>query len=300
MITKEYISKKAADKGFAAAYCCAPDVVDGVPESVKTLVLLLRAYQPHDDLVDAFYIAKNESYDEAGKMLLEIVHEREIGVHMLSNHRLKPFATERIGLSRGMNTLNYHAEFGSKFCMELIGLEEEIEGETLPESKAALSCANCGRCMQACPGGAITSEGFIKEKCIRFYMMSGKPIPEHLRPFIGAQGGSYAVIGCDVCQRVCPGNAEMEKLRSKNAQAPFTLEELLTCNQATLEYFGALYGHNYANRNRILSQAALAAGNSGDEKYLPVLEALTRSPSATVSEHARWAVENLQKSKKNY
>ena len=160
--------------------------------------------------------------------------------------------------------------------------------------KAHLRCAECRRCMQACPGGAITENGFVKEKCIRFYMMGGKPMPEHLRGYVGT--GSYGVIGCDICQRVCPGNMKAEALRS--AETEFSIEELLVCSQETLARFGALYGRNYAIRNRVIAQAILAAANSGDMKYLPMIEALKSSSSPLLQEYVAWAIEkmtNLQK-----
>ena len=293
MITREYIRNLAADMGFAACFCL-PENTEDAPENIKSLVLLLKSYVPHNGLVDAFYPAKNQSYFDALKMMKRIEADCGVKAQLLSNLKLKPIATHGAGLTRGRNTINYHGEFGSKFCMELLGLEEEIFGEELPVPKTKLDCAACKRCMHACPGGAITEDGFVKEKCIRYYMMSGKAMPEHLRPYVG--NGSYSVIGCDICQRVCPGNERMEKKRGEDAA--FSLEELLICTPETLERFGALYGRNYANRNRIIAQAVLATANSGDMRYLPMIEALKDSPSALVREHVVWAIEkmtNLQK-----
>lgn len=296
MITKEYISHLAAEMGFTAACFCLPEIADEAPEGVKSFVLLLRSYAPKEGLVDAFYVAKNESYREAQALMAEL-EQQGIKTWLLSNLRLKPIATRAVGLARGFNTINYHGDFGSKFCMELIGLDVIPKGESKPPKKAQLSCAACQRCIKACPGGAITEAGFIKERCIRFYMMSGKPMPEELRPYIGVKGGSYAIIGCDLCQRVCPGNMAMEDKR-KPAENDFTLEEMLDPAAETLERFGALYGRNYAIRNRIIAQALLAAGNSGDIKYLPKILQLQESPSPLVREHAQWAekrMKNLQK-----
>jgi len=300
VITEKYINKKAAGHGFSAAYCCLPHEADGVPQNVKSLVLLLRAYHPQNGLVDAFYQAKQASYTAAAQMCLEISKETGIQTFGLSNHKLKPIATQRLGLARGLNTLNYHPEFGSKFCMELIGFSDDIENETWPRERAVLSCASCERCVKACPGGAITKNGFIKENCIRFYMMNGKPIPEHLRPFIGVKKGSYAIIGCDICQRVCPGNAQQEEKRLQMDAEAFKLEEMLRCSPETRERFGKLYGYNYDIRNRIISQALLAAGNSGKEKYLPLIEPYLQSKSAVVQEHAAWAVEKIKNLQNNY
>ena len=61
--------------------------------------------------------------------------------------------------------------------------------------------------------------------------------------------------------------------------------------------FAALYGKNYAIRNRIIAQALLAAGNLGDPAYLEEIKALTQSTSALVAEHARWAKEKIEKNR---
>ena len=298
MITREYISKKAADKGFSAAYCCAPLPEDRAPEGVKTFILLLRAYQAQDGLVDAFYPASNAAYHAAHALAEEIKQECETQTWVLSNLHLKPICTRAPGFARGLNTLNYRKEYGSKFCLEMIGLSEAVSDEEKADSYV-LPCETCRRCMQACPGGAISPDGFVKEKCIRFYMLNGKPMPEHLRPYIGAEQGSYAVLGCDICQRVCPGNAQTEAMRD-TGKYEFTLEELLQCTPETLQRFGEIYGRNYAVRNRIIAQALLAAGNSGDLKYLPYIEVLRASASPAVQEHAAWAAENIKKIQNNY
>ena len=215
--------------GFTAACFCAPVPEDEAPEGVKCFVLLLKSYCPQDGLTDAFYIAKNESYT-AVKQLAHHLEEMGIGAFLLSHLHLKSIASRCIGLQQGRNTLHYHEKYGSKFCLELLGIDVTPEGFEEKKSQTPLSCESCNRCALACPGGAITEKGFEKEKCIRFYMIGGKPMPLHLRDFVGTESGSYAMIGCDICQRVCPQNRKMEALRTAENQPPFTLEELLLCS----------------------------------------------------------------------
>lgn len=100
------------------------------------------------------------------------------------------------------------------------------------------------------------------------------------------------VIGCDICQRVCPYNALPERERQDTDE--FTLAELLACAPDTMERFATLYGRNYAIRNRVIAQALLAAANSGDTAFLPQIMALENSPSPAVAEHARWAATKLK------
>ena len=184
--------------------------------------------------------------------------------------------------------------------MELLGLSAEVEAAPADPcyDQDQLPCASCGKCAQACPGGAITSKGFIKERCIRYYMLSGKPMPEPLRPYIGIENGARAIVGCDICQRVCPANRQIEKQRT--LEDDFTLADMLRCDQQTLSKFAELYGRNYAIRNRIIAQALLAAGNTGDPAYLEQIKPYLQSNSALVADHARWAQKKIEKKEKIY
>ncbi len=287
--TEEKICKQAAVYGFTAAFCFAPEEQDGAPDGCRTLILLIRAYQPGGQLVDHFYPASNEAYHQAQAFvrLLSV----DMNAWPLSNLRLKPICTRQPQFGRGMNTLNYLPEIGSRFSLEMIGISEKAE--TIVNTDWNLKCASCKKCMFSCPTGAIREDGFVRERCLRNYMLSGKAVPEEYRPYYGTANGAMGIIGCDICQRVCPYNAQIEKKRSQADE--FTLPELLMCNSSTLDLFGTLYGRNYAIKNRVIAQALLAAGNSGDNALLTCITPLKESQSAAVAEHAAWAERKLSK-----
>lgn len=299
---EETICKQAAVYGFTAAYCFAPLPQDEAPEGCKTLILLVRAYCPGGRLVDAFYPASNAAYHQA-KAFAQLLAQ-DMQVWPLSNLRLKPICTRQPQFGRGMNTLNYLPDIGSRFCLEMIGTSEIIEpnhkiiNQSNKNTDWNLKCADCQRCLHACPTGAITPQGFVRENCLRNYMLSGKPAPEHMRTYYGVNGGAMGVIGCDVCQRVCPYNALPERARCD--EDAFSLRALLQCDADTLSRFAALYGRNYAIRNRILAQALLAAGNSCDAALLADIAPLKDSASAAVAQHAAWAETKLKNLKKKY
>ena len=292
-LTCQTISQLAAEHGFSAAYCFAPLREDGAPEEVRTLVLLTRDYTPGGRLVDHFYPCSNAAYHQDRKLGEKLAADFGVKVWNLSNLRLKPMCRRLAAFGTGLNTLNYLPEIGSRFCLELLGLSEAVDPAPMtPYPDALLPCAHCRRCMTVCPTGAITENGFVKERCIRFHMMNGKPMPEEMRPFIGAEHGAMGILGCDLCQRACPANAQSEKKRTP--EDDFTLEELLSCSQETMEQFSGLYGKNYAIRNRILAQAILAAAHLGEE-YADQIERMKPSHSPAVAEHAAWALEKIKK-----
>lgn len=297
-LTSQMISRLAAEYGFSAAYCFAPLPEDHAPEAVRSLALLVRTYTPGGRLMDRFYPCSNAAYHQARRMAAAISEAYDVQVFPLSSLPLKPMCRRLPAFGTGRNTLNYLPAIGSRFCLELLGFSEDVGATPMqPYAAETLPCAQCMRCAAACPTGAITARGFVRERCIRHHMLSGKPMPEEMRVLIGSEGGARGILGCDICQRVCPANAAVEKERVDTDE--FQLSELLACSSDTLQRFAALYGRNYAIRNRILAQAVLAAYNLEGSCFANILRTLISSPSAPVVEHATWAMQKIEEGQKN-
>ena len=49
-----------------------------------------------------------------------------------------------------------------------------------------------------------------------------------------------------------------------------------------------------AKRQGLVRNACVALGNVGDEIALPALQRITSEPDATLAEHARWAIDQIQ------
>ena len=126
---------------------------------------------------------------------------------------------------------------------------------------------------------------FHRERCIRNWMMVGGEVPEKIRAKMGNR-----LIGCDVCQRVCPHNPPPQG----EAHLAVPLTDLLRQPKETALSLRPLIGVNLTLPNRVLSQSCLLAGCSRDTSLIPLLMPLLHHPSPAVSTHAAWALSRLQ------
>src|SRR6185436_2275852 len=92
-------------------------------------------------------------------------------------------------------------------------LGEVVTTLALPADEPAIDrCGTCTRCIEACPTGAITGPYQLDaRKCISYLTIEHR---EEIEPGLAAQMGEW-ILGCDVCQEVCPWNGK----------APLTGEE---------------------------------------------------------------------------
>lgn len=259
----------------------------------KSIAVLLWPYAPAAQeekgcvFVDGYYFASNAAYHAAKKLEEQLTAAGRFAKANVSYPAREAALRAGMGVI-GQNGMLMTPEYGSRFVIILMATDIVHDA---PDSHESGACLRCGRCAKACPAGAIDENGMSRpERCIRNFMMEGVVAPEHLREKMGMR-----LIGCDICQRVCPMQPKFEAGRTLGLR----LRELATEDQAvfsaSIQKLSGEIGRNAARPQRVRAQAALLAGNSGDTAYLPVLEKWAQMPFEAVAEHARWAKARLLK-----
>ena len=109
--------------------------------------------------------------------------------------------------SYGRNNICYVPGMGSflrlwVFCFDIVCRDDPWRNANLLEA-----CRKCSLCMRHCPTSAITTERFLlrAERCITFHNERSVeiPFPSWIEP-----SWHNSLIGCSLCQTVCPINTK--------------------------------------------------------------------------------------------
>jgi epoxyqueuosine reductase len=201
---------------------------------------------------------------------------------------------ERAGLGFiGKHTNVISRKFGNWIFLSEILTTLELE----PDPPEKNHCGSCTRCITACPTSAIRSPFQLDaRRCISYLTIELKgPIPAELRPAIGNR-----IYGCDDCLAVCPWNkfardGQLMKAHARPDLAEPDLLELLSLDDAAfkLRFNGTPVLRT--KRRGLLRNVCVALGNVGDESALPALNKASADSELLIAEHARWAIEQIQK-----
>lgn len=114
-------------------------------------------------------------------------------------------AAARAGLGViGKNSLLITPRWGSFVFIGLIATDLEIDIAPRPVE----SCIGCGRCISACPGGALSAGGVDVRRCLSDITQRKGELSQTEQALLRAQNTAW---GCDICQLVCPMNEHAER-----------------------------------------------------------------------------------------
>ena len=167
---------------------------------------------------------------------------------------------------RGRNGLIYSDKFGSFFFAGYMLTDLDLEptfyrcgGDVY---NGELNCGNCRLCIGACPGGALRVGGFDYTKCGSYLTQKKGELNDEEKKIIGLN-----LYGCDICQEVCPFNAETDTEAEEITDVESARPELMKIIEMTKNEFDekykntALYWRGMDNLKRN-ARAALKNFNS--------------------------------------
>ena len=168
--------------------------------------------------------------------------------------------------------------------------------DLVPAAAGRDRCGSCSACQDACPTQAFPAPYRVDaRRCISYLTIEHDgPIPVELRRAMGNR-----IYGCDDCLAVCPWNKFADTAARHRAFLPRaelaapSLADLLALDDAGFRQVFAGSPIKRIGRNRMVRNAAIAAGNSGDARFARRLEDLTRDESAMVADAAAWALAEL-------
>lgn len=109
---------------------------------------------------------------------------------------------------RGKNTLLINKKIGSFIFLGELFLNIEIE----PDGPEACHCADCSKCLENCPTGALAEPYLLNAaKCISYLTIELPISPQRLELVTGMVQVGNHLFGCDLCQIVCPYNESVAK-----------------------------------------------------------------------------------------
>jgi epoxyqueuosine reductase len=218
------------------------------------------------------------------------------------------------------NTCLINDQVGSWIFLGVILTTLDLASSLPPgELPPADLCGNCRLCLDACPTEAFPAPYVLDaRRCISYLTIELRGnIPEEFRPAMGR-----AVIGCDICQDVCPWNRkapvtqlvafaprqiaakeENGKEKMENGQHSLFSPELEWLASVTQDDFSRIFRSSAVKRAKwrgLVRNACVALGNSrvlpdsdAHRRIHALLRRLADSDDTLVAEHARWALRQL-------
>ena len=196
----------------------------------------------------------------------------------------KPLAA-KAGLGwQGKHTILVSREHGNWLFLGAMLTTAELE----PDESVQDHCGSCRRCLDVCPTNAFPAPYQLDaRRCIAYLTIEHKG---HIAPEFRAPIGNR-VFGCDDCAAICPWNkfagaaTEIRYAARAETDNP-PLAELLALDDAAFRLRFAGTPIKRTGRDRIVRNALIASGNSGDS--FPASAMSSPSSAITPRSSERW------------
>lgn len=169
----------------------------------SALVALFPYYCGNDEKSLLSMYCRGKDYHIVIKEILnKVANELELQNYKIHSD-IGPSVERKLAVDAGLcfvgkNSMCINKMYGSYFFIGYM-----VCGEEFAFSEPCTDmCLNCGKCIKACPGGAL-NDGFDEKKCLSAITQKKGTLEQFEQQLI--KNNNY-IFGCDICQKVCPHN----------------------------------------------------------------------------------------------
>lgn len=194
-------------------------------------------------------------------------------------------------IGKNANLLTHHRA-GSYLFLGALLLSDELPAD----EPLRTNCGSCSRCLTGCPTGAIVAPQVIDaRRCISYLTIEH---PGELDA-VSARAVGRWIFGCDVCQEVCPVNADAEDDGPLRVPLLPLAELLLPMGGRQFQRHFADTALTRAGRHRLLRNVicalanAVADGRLSAELAGPIFQRAAADRRAEVASHGTRALAGI-------
>lgn len=181
-----------------------------LPGEAKSIIVILFGYYigeyPNRNisryaLMDDYHTIIRATLEELANELQK-VYKKEIFIPFVDS---SPVAEVRAASLAGLGEAGLNGQLLNEIYGSYCFIGEIVTTADIPAAACKVKplCSRCGRCIAACPTGALSRGGFDREKCRSHITQKKGELTEWEREQI-REGGF--VWGCDRCTDACPVN----------------------------------------------------------------------------------------------
>jgi epoxyqueuosine reductase len=275
---------------------------------VRSIIMLGASYAPADDPLSALgersravvsVYARGKDYHDVLKAKLKTIAGQF--AHM-ANAEVKifvdtaPLMEKPLAAAAGLGWQGKHTNLVSREHGSWLFLGAILTTVELPPDEPATDrCGTCTRCLDICPTAAMPAPYRLDaRRCLAYLSIEHKGhIAREFREPMGNR-----VFGCDDCLAVCPWNKfAVQSREARFAARPETdnppLADILALDDGAFRARFAGTPVKRTGRDRVVRNALIAAGNSGDAALFAPVARLATDASPLVRAMAAWAAPRL-------
>lgn len=277
-------------------------------DTIQSVIVIAKRYRTvefnNDDSKSTGVIARYAWGDDYHDVLRPKLNKIVDWIHQQTNgaHHSRAFVDSGPVLERdyaaqagigwfGKHTNILSSELGNWFFLGVVFTSLKLEFDTPVKAH----CGTCVKCLDCCPTNAFISPYALDaRRCISYLTIELKgPIPRDLRPLVGNR-----VFGCDDCLLVCPWNRFAQPIDEneffpRDGLNPVDLIEMMKLDDARFRERFKGSPVLRTKRRGFLRNVAVALGNNGDERAIPVLADALSDHEPLIRGHAAWALGQL-------